>query len=68
MKHNMWFIKEISSGDRSILPYVLNPLILLKLKHKLLNGVEINNNNITSKLQYILKKCNFIGIYTAFLI
>ena len=43
-----------------ILPYVLNPLILLKLIHKLTGGVEINNNNINSKLQYILKKCNFI--------
>ena len=34
-----------------ILPYVLNPLILLKLIHKLTGGVEINNNNINSKLQ-----------------
>jgi len=34
-----------------ILPYVLNPLILLKLIQKLTGGVELNNNNINSKLQ-----------------
>jgi hypothetical protein len=34
-----------------ILPYVLNPLILLKLIQNIENGVEINNNNINSKLQ-----------------
>ena len=33
------------------LPYVLNPLILLKLIHKFLSGVEIDNNHINSKLQ-----------------
>jgi len=33
------------------LPYVLNPLILLKLIQKLTGGVELNNNNINSKLQ-----------------
>jgi hypothetical protein len=40
--------------------YVLNPLILLKLIHKFMNSVEINNNNINSKLQYISQNCNFI--------
>jgi len=33
------------------LPYVLNPLILLKLIQILQMDVEINNNNINSKLQ-----------------
>jgi len=33
------------------LPYVLNPLNLLKLMHKFMSGVEINNSNINSKLQ-----------------
>jgi hypothetical protein len=33
------------------LPYVLNPLIPLKLMHKFMSGVEIDNNNINSKLQ-----------------
>jgi len=33
------------------LPYVLNPLILLKLIHNLMSGVEIDNNYINSKLQ-----------------
>jgi len=33
------------------LPYVLNPLILLKLMHKFMSGVEIDKNNINSKLQ-----------------
>ena len=33
------------------LPYVLNPLNLLKIIHKFMSGVEINNNNINSKLQ-----------------
>jgi hypothetical protein len=42
------------------LPYVLNPLNPLKLIRKLVSVVEINNNNINSKLQYILKNCNFI--------
>jgi len=37
--------------DAYILPYVLNPLILLKLMHKFLGGVEIDKNNINSKLQ-----------------
>ena len=46
-------------GDDN-LPYVLNPLILLKLMHKFISGVEINNNNINSKLQYILQNCKFI--------
>jgi len=32
-------------------PYVLNPLILLKLVHKFMSCAEINNNNINSKLQ-----------------
>jgi hypothetical protein len=36
---------------KDTLPYVLNPLILLKLIHKFMNGVEIDNNNINSKLQ-----------------
>ena len=40
--------------------YALNPLILLKLLYKLLNSVEISNNNFNSKLQYILKNCKFI--------
>jgi len=31
--------------------YVLNPLILLKLIHKFMSDVEINNNNFNSKLQ-----------------
>ena len=43
-----------------ILPYVLNPLNSLKLIHKFVSVVEINNNNINSKLQYILQNCNFI--------
>jgi hypothetical protein len=33
------------------LPYVLNPLIPLKLLHKFISGVEVDNNNINSKLQ-----------------
>jgi len=33
------------------LPYVLNPRILLKLIHKFVSDVEINNSNINSKLQ-----------------
>jgi hypothetical protein len=44
----------------AFLPYVLNPLNPLKLKDKIMNGVEINNNNINSRLQYILQNCNFI--------
>jgi hypothetical protein len=35
----------------AFLPYVLNRLISLKLIHKFMGGVEINNNNINSKLQ-----------------
>ena len=42
------------------LPYVLNPLNLLRLLHKLVDGVQINNNNINSTLQHILHNCNFI--------
>ena len=42
------------------LPYVLNPLNPLILINKLMNAVEIDNNNINSKLQYILQNCNFI--------
>jgi len=45
---------------RYILPYVLNPLNPLILIHKLMSMVEINNNNINSKLQYFLQNCNFI--------
>ena len=37
--------------SKDFLPYVLNPLILLKLMHKILGGVEIDKNNINSKLQ-----------------
>jgi hypothetical protein len=33
------------------LPYVLNPLILLKLIYKFMSGVETDNKNINSKLQ-----------------
>jgi hypothetical protein len=33
------------------LPYVLNPLNPLRLMHKLMGVVQINNNNINSKLQ-----------------
>jgi hypothetical protein len=40
----MWLIQDS-------LPYVLNPLNLLKLMHKFMSGVEINNSNINSKLQ-----------------
>jgi hypothetical protein len=46
-------------GDDS-LPYVLNPLNLLRLLCKLMGGVQISNNNINSTLQYIFPKCNFI--------
>ena len=35
----------------AILPYVLNPLNALRLLDKLVGGVQINNNNINSKLQ-----------------
>ena len=42
------------------LPYVLNPLNLLKLMQKLMGGLQIDNNNINSTLQYILQNCNFI--------
>ena len=45
---------------KDILPYVLNPLNALILLDKLVGGVQINNNNINSKLQYILQNCNFI--------
>jgi len=39
------------SVGKDTLPYVLNPLIPLKLMHKFMSGVEIDNNNINSKLQ-----------------
>jgi hypothetical protein len=42
------------------LPYVLNRLNQLRLLHKLIGGVQINNNNINSTLQHILQNCNFI--------
>jgi hypothetical protein len=38
----------------------LNRLNLLKLMLKLANCIAINNDNINSKLQYILQNCNFI--------
>ncbi len=50
----------LCSWMSDFLPYVLNPLNLLKLIHKLMGGVQINNNNINSKLQYILQNCKFI--------
>jgi hypothetical protein len=42
------------------LPYVLNALNPLRLIHKLMVGMQIDNNNINSTLQYILQNCNFI--------
>jgi len=47
-----YFNRNLSFYEMScILPYVLNPLILLKLIHKFVSDVEINNSNINSKLQ-----------------
>ena len=56
-------IKYVSLMEResvAFLPYVLNPLNPLILVCKLMGVVQINNNNINSKLQYILQNCKFI--------
>ena len=49
----MWLITDT-------LPYVFNPLILLKLIQIMQKDVEININNGNSKLQYFLQNCKFI--------
>ena len=54
--------QEISYENALVLcnlPYVLNPFILLKLMHKFMSGVEINNKNISSFVGAMaLKTCH----------
>jgi hypothetical protein len=53
-------LKSDESLVLDFLPYVLNPLNPLRLFNKMTVGVQIDNININSKLQYILQNCNFI--------
>ena len=51
VKCSLDYIKIYFAKMLDFLPYVLNPLILLKLMKIMHNNMEIGNNNINSKLQ-----------------